>query len=160
MKKKTDQRPFTVHTSTLSISVLGTEFNVNARNKATTVVLTEGKVKLKLNEIESTTMYMSPGEKVQLDTLNKAFMKFKTNKLLYSAWTDGKWNFSSTSLLDITNLILEYYGIETMYSNEKAKRLKISAVIPVTDLRSFTNILAKTLDLKITEYQNKLHIQL
>ncbi len=159
IKKKADYRPFTVHTNAISIAVLGTEFNVDARSKATAIVLTTGKVKVNADNNKSTAVYMSPGEKVQLDTLHHAFVKSTTNTLLYSAWTEGKWNFSSTSLLDITNLIHEYYGIETVFPNEKTKRLKISAVIPVTDLASFTNILSKTLNLKITEQQNQLHIQ-
>lgn len=159
VKKKADQRPFTVHTNALSIAVLGTEFNVNARSKATEIVLTTGKVKVSSDKNNTPAVYMSPGEKVQLDTLHNAFIKSKTNTLLYSAWTKGQWNFSSTSLLDITNLIDEYYGIETVYKNEKAKQLKISAVFPVKDLTSFTHILAKTLDLKISEYHNQLHIE-
>ena len=158
IKKKADRRPFTVHTNSISIDVLGTEFNVDARSKATAIVLTNGKVKVSADNNNSTAVYMSPGEKVQLDTLHHSFIKTKTNTLLYSAWTEGKWNFSSTSLLEITNLIHEYYGIETVFSKEKIKRLKISAVIPVTDLDSFTNILSKTLNIKITEQHNQLHI--
>ncbi len=159
VKKKVDHRPFTVHSNAVSIMVIGTEFNVDARSKATEIVLTSGKVKVGIDESKGSAVYMSPGEKVQLDTLQQAFVKSKTDTLLYKAWTNGKWNFSSTSLLEVTNLIHEYYGIETVYKDENAKRLKISAVIPVTDLGSFTNILAKTLDLKITEQNNQLLIQ-
>lgn len=160
VKKKADHRPFTVHSNSISISVLGTAFNVNARSRATEIVLTEGKVKVSSDSNSASVVYMSPGEKVVLDTLNNSFVKSKANSIFYSAWTDRKWNFSSTSLLDITQLIYEYYGIETIFTNEKLKQLKITAVIPVTDLNSFTNILAKTLNLKITEQHNQLHIQL
>jgi len=159
ISKKADRRPFTVHTNSISIVVLGTEFNVDARSKATAIVLVTGKVKVSTDDNKLTALYMSPGEKVQLDTLHHKLMKSTTNPLLYSAWTEGKWNFSSTSLLDITKLIYEYYGVETIFHKERLKRLKISAVIPVTDLASFINILSKTLNLKITEQQNQLHIQ-
>jgi transmembrane sensor len=159
IKKKADHRSFTVHTNSISIAVHGTEFNVDARGKATEIVLTSGKVKVNADDNKSTSVYMIPGEKVQFDTIQHSFIKSNTNTLLYSAWTEGKWNFSSTSLVDITNLIHKYYGVETVFSNEKIKRLKISAVIPVTDLVSFTNILSKTLDLKITEQHNQLYIQ-
>jgi len=159
ISKKADHRPFTVHSNSISIAVLGTEFNVDARNKATAIVLITGKVKVSADNNKSTAVYMSPGEKVQLDTLHHELIKSTTNTLLYSAWTEGKWNFSSTSLLDITKLIYEYYGVETIFHKERLKRLKISAVIPVTDLASFINILSKTLNLKITEQQSQLHIQ-
>ena len=159
VQTKADHRSFTVRTNSISIAVHGTEFNVDARNKATEIVLTSGKVKVSADNDNSTAVYMSPGEKVYFDTLQHSFIKSNTNTLLYSAWTEGRWNFSSTSLLDITNLIHQYYGVETVFSNEKVKQLKVNAVIPVTDLASFTNILSKTLDLKITEQHNQLYIQ-
>ncbi|MEO5888911.1 MAG: FecR family protein [Ferruginibacter sp.] len=159
VKKKTDHRSFTVHTNSISIAVLGTEFNVDARSKATAIVLTNGKVRVSADNHNTAAVYMSAGEKVELDTLRHSFIKSKTNTLLYSAWTEGRWDFSSTSLLDITNLIHEYYGIETVFATEKMKRLKISAVIPVTDLASFSNILSKTLNINITEQHNQLQIQ-
>lgn len=159
IKKKADGRSFTVHTNSMSVAVLGTEFNVDARSTASTVVLVSGKVKVNTNQNIAAAMYMSPGEKVQLDTLQHTLTKSVANTQLYSAWTDGKWNFSSTSMLDISKLIYQYYGVETVFANEKIRQLKISAVIPVTDLAAFTNIIAKTLNLKITEHNNQLLIK-
>jgi ferric-dicitrate binding protein FerR (iron transport regulator) len=159
VKKKADHRSFTVHANALLVTVLGTQFNVNARSRSTEVVLTSGKVKVSSDDMTLAPVYMNPGEKVQLDTLHHSFVKSNSKPLMYSAWIEGKWHFSSTSLLDITKLIYEYYGVEAFFLNEKAKRLKVSAVIPVTDLPSFINILSKTLDLKITEQNNQLHIK-
>ncbi len=159
VKKKVDHAAFTVSVNSLSIAVLGTEFNVNARTKATEIVLTTGKVKVSSGEINIDPVYMSPGEMLQLDTLHNVLVKSNADTLLYSAWTGGKWNFNSTTLVEITSLIYEYYGIESVYTNGKAKQLKISAVVPVTDLGSFINILAKTLDLKISEVNSQLVIQ-
>ncbi len=158
IRKKADARPFTVHANKLSIAVLGTEFNVNARSKATEVVLTSGKVRLSLNQPGSSTLNMNPGEKVVIDTLNEKMVKSATNTSMYSAWTEGKWNFTSTPLVEVTELIYDYYGIDTRFDSEKLKRLKLNAVIPVTDLATFTEILAKSLDLKITTQNNQLHI--
>ena len=160
VKKKVGHNLFTVHANTLDITVLGTEFNVNARTGTTAIVLTKGSVKVSMVNKNSTPIYMEPGEKVQVDTARKLLIKSATNTFLYAAWTEGKWNFSSTSLLDITNLMYEYYGIETEYNNEKAKHLKVTAVIPISDLSSLINILVKTLDIKIFEKNNKLHVQI
>lgn len=157
IKKKADARPFTVHANELSIAVLGTEFNVNARSKATEVVLTSGKVRLSLNQSRPSTLNMIPGEKVIIDTLNEKMVKSVMSASMYSAWTEGKWNFTSTPLVEVTDLIYEYYGINTRFDNEKLKQLKLSGIIPVTDLETFTEILAKSLDLNITTNNNQLH---
>ena len=59
--------------------------------------------------------------------------------------------------MEVTDLIYEYYGINTRFDNEKMKQLKLSGIIPVTDLETFTEILAKSLDLNITTQSNQLH---
>lgn len=159
VKKKANHSAFTVHTNTIAVTVLGTEFNVDARNKATAVVLTTGKVKLSMNENTRKTMFMQPGDKVEVDTLQMAMVKSAADTLLYKAWTEGNWNFSSTSLQEISKLIHEYYGIETVFPDEKTRHLKITAVIPVTNLGQFINILSKTLDIHISEINNQLEIR-
>jgi transmembrane sensor len=160
VKKKADSRPFTVHSHMLSIAVTGTEFNVNARSKATEVVLTKGQVKISIGGSNTRQVTMAPGEKIRMDTLDHSLKRSTADTGLYSAWTEGRWRFSSTSLADITHLIHEYYGVPAVYDNEKAKQLLVTAVFPVTDLNSFTNILAKTLDIKITASPNQLLIHL
>lgn len=157
--KKANHTPFLVHTNSIDISVLGTTFNVNARSAATEVVLTTGIVKVtddlkKLQPVE-----MAPGEKVSFDPAKQAFTKTATDTRVYQAWTDQKWNFSSTTLAEITRLINAYYGVETKFNDPKLMNLKINGVIPVTDLKSFTNIIAKTLDIKIRLQNNELIIQ-
>lgn len=159
VKQKVDHQTFKVHANGVSIAVLGTEFIVNARNKATDIVLTKGKVKVSPDYNKGNDIYMNPGEKVQLDTINKTLVKSAVNTLLYTAWTEGKWNLSAATLLEISNFIYKFYGVETIFTNGNAKQLKMTAVIPVTDLSSFTHIIAKTLEVKIIEKSNKLYVQ-
>ena len=160
VKHKTDNQTFKVHANGVSIAVLGTEFIVNARNKITDIVLTKGKVKVSLNNNKVNDIYMKPGEKVQLDTINKSLVKTAVNTLLYTAWTENKWNLSAATLLEISNFIYKFYGVETVFKNENTKQLKMTAVIPVTDLNSFTNIISKTLEVRIIDKNNKLYVQL
>ena len=160
VKHKADNQIFKVHANGVSIAVLGTEFIVNARNKITDIVLTKGIVKVSLSNNKVNDVFMKPGEKVQLDTINKTLVKTAVNTQLYTAWTENKWNLSAATLLEISNFIYKFYGVETVFKNENAKQLKMTAVIPVTDLNSFTNIIAKTLEVRIIEKNNKLYVQL
>ena len=157
--KKSNHTPFLVHTNSIAISVLGTSFNVNARSAATEVVLTTGIVKVTDDQEKLQPVEMAPGEKVSFDPASQAFTKTATDTRLYQAWTDQRWNFSSTTLAEITRLINAYYGVDAKFTDPKLKNLKINGVIPVTDLKSFTNIIAKTLDIKIRQQNNELIIQ-
>jgi ferric-dicitrate binding protein FerR (iron transport regulator) len=156
--KQADKRHFVVHAKSLDITVLGTQFNVNARSAATDVGLTSGKVKVTLpgNDGEA---YMLPGEKLKLDTAQKQLIKTKLDTKLYSAWTEHKWNFQQTKLEDVAGLINEYYGITTEFKNEKHRKLKITAVIPVTNMEMLARILSKTLHIDIESINDRLIIQ-
>lgn len=158
IRKKADHRGFEVHSNGLSVAVLGTEFNVNARSNKTEVVLTSGKVKLSDLQTDQPLVIMHPGEKVQFDPATKTFTKKTIDLQLYESWANGSWHFSSTSLQEITQLIYACYGVETVFADEKTRNLKINAVIPVTDLKSFLKVISRTLDITISQKDNQIII--
>lgn len=157
--KKTSHASFEVHTASLTVAVLGTQFNVNARSRQTEVALTEGKVKLTGNTASRQEMLLAPGEKANFDTASGNLGKSAMDKRLYAAWTEGEWRFSSTSMADIAGLIEAYYGIPTVFRNNRTRNKKITAVIPVTNLPTLIKILSKTLDLPISQEPKQLIVQ-
>jgi ferric-dicitrate binding protein FerR (iron transport regulator) len=158
IRKKTDHQPFEVQANSLFVTVLGTSFNVNARKRETEIVLASGKVKLKDHK-NSQPVFMEPGDKVGYDQSKGTFTRSTADIRLYQAWNDHKWHFSATSLADITSLIHAYYGVNAVFADPAMKSIKINAVIPVTDLQSFTNVIAKTLDITIIHRNNELILQ-
>jgi transmembrane sensor len=158
VKKDPAYREFVVHTKTLSITVLGTEFNVNARSAATEVTLTSGKVRVMNNVQQRVPLYLLPGDKVSLDTGRQEFVRTSINPQLYAAWTEGNWNFRQTSLEEITGLLREYYGTETVFRNERSRHFRINAVIPVGSLEKLLPVLAETLRIRISQSGKKIII--
>ena len=102
---------------------------------------------------------MFPGSKVNFDTLKNTLTLSAANTLLYSAWTEGKWNFRHTSLEEIARLISEYYNTNVSFRNEKSKRLSINAVIAVGPLQKLIPVLEQTLHLQMTLSDNRLVIE-
>jgi ferric-dicitrate binding protein FerR (iron transport regulator) len=159
VQKDSRHAPFMIHAHSLTITVLGTELNVNARSKATEVELTSGKVKVEQEGNKAITAYLQPGEKIELDTARRTFIRSKMNTQLYSAWTEGKWNFRQTSLEDITGLLREYYGVDIVFQNERSRHLRINAVIAVTSLQKLIPVIEHTLQIKIVAINNQLIVQ-
>lgn len=159
VKKVAYKKKFLVHAGMLNVTVLGTKFNIDARTPATEVVLTSGSVQLGNSKKPDAVALMQPGDKVVLDTLNGAFTTTKINTQLYSAWTEGKWTFSQTSLEEIMKLLKTYYGNDIVFKNEKAKQLKMSAVIPVNSLSMLLPVISKTLVVGIAQKDNQIIIQ-
>ena len=155
--KKDKLHPFIVTAGSLVVTVLGTELNVNARSTETEVELTSGSVKVEGAEHQKVNpAYLQAGEKVKLDPAGRTFIKTKMNVELYSAWTEGKWNFRQTSLGEITGLLHEYYGVEIVFKNERIRHLRINAVIPVTSLQVLIPVIEQTLQIKIELINNQL----
>lgn len=159
VKKDRLSAPFVIHTGSLAVTVLGTELNVDARSAAAEVALASGKVKVQGNGQHSDVVYLQPGEKIALDTLSHQLVKTKTNPALYNAWTKGEWNFQQTTLEEITGLIGEYYGTQTIFRHPANKRLRINAVLPVSNLENLVSVIARTLQIKIAVLDNQLIVQ-
>lgn len=159
VRKDKTHKSFVVHANDVSVTVLGTKFNVNNRSSAIEVALTEGKVKLTVKNHEEASTNLVPGERAVLDTLHNTISKSSMNNEQYAAWTQGKWIFSQTSLQDVANLLHEYYGVNTTFLSEKTRQQKITAVIPVSNISTLTSVIAKTLQVSITQKNNQLIIQ-
>lgn len=156
--KQPGQRHFVVHAKSLDITVLGTQFNVNARTADANIGLTSGRVKV-TRPGTADEAYLLPGEKVKFDTAEQQLIKTKLDARLYSAWTENKWSFRQTELQEVAELVKEYYGVTTEFKRENQKHLKITAVIPVTNLDMLTAILSKTLHIDINQEENRLVIR-
>lgn len=150
--KENKEQPFIVHANQIRIEVTGTEFNVDARTRATDVVLTEGNINISLPEKTalSEKTFLNAGEKFRLDTLRNTYITEKVNTELYTAaWKKHEWQFQETTLETVGNFIKEYYGVDVFFSNSHLKDLTITAVISVNDFQTLINILEKTLNINI-----------
>lgn len=161
VKKSGIQHPFIVHANQLDIRVTGTEFNVDARSKATDVVLTKGNINISLNEKGAANhkTFLHAGEKFRMDTLNREFITEKADTELYTAaWDNGEWHFDATSLEQISVLIKQFYGTEVLFKNKNSQKLMITAVVSVHDLSTLIQVIEKTLNLTIEETPNSIII--
>jgi ferric-dicitrate binding protein FerR (iron transport regulator) len=102
--------------------------------------------------------YLLPGDKVSLDTVRNTFVRSVADIPLYSAWMEGQWNFRHKTLEEIAGLITKYYGIEVEFSNDRSRRLRIDAVIPIGSLQKLIPVLEQTIHRKMTLSNNVLII--
>ena len=91
---------FVVHTREgLNVEVLGTKFNVKSREHGSEVLLTEGKVKLNVDNTESP-VYLNPGE---LATVKKnQLSKRVVEGIQYTSWVRSKLVFDKTQLIELS----------------------------------------------------------
>jgi ferric-dicitrate binding protein FerR (iron transport regulator) len=121
---------FTVHTNTLHVNVLGTEFTVSERNK-TMVVLNSGKIALSLPDKN---IMMKPGDLVEVSGATQELVQRTVNPEVYSAWKDHEWILDGLSLAKIAERIKETYGLEVVIKNPPDAAIEVTGVVPTDDL--------------------------
>ncbi|HWV32876.1 MAG TPA: FecR domain-containing protein [Dyadobacter sp.] len=123
-----DHREFIVKTSRgFDVVVLGTEFVVNARQSASRVVLTKGKVRLRYGGQESPrALTLKPGELVTFDAQGNANLSQTAHGEDYSAWKKHRFIFDQTPLADLVPLFKDHFGIDLRIADPTIARMTIT----------------------------------
>jgi len=156
---KRNHQNFLVHTGQLHIEVLGTKFDVNSRRGKTRVVLQEGKVRLDLESENKTALIMKPGDLVEFAKTDKAPVKKTVDPDNYLAWKDNRLIFSSTSLMEIAQLLEDNYGYKVVFEKEEIAKRKFTGSSSSENLAELFQKLSLVFDLNIQKESNTLIIQ-
>ncbi len=120
VKHTVDHQKFTVRASrNFEVVVLGTEFSVFSRERASRVALEKGEVLVHYQEGQQTKeLVMKPGELVSLDAkTHMAPPKITVPKNL-SIWQDKRFVFDETRLSEVAAMIEETYGLKVSIRSE------------------------------------------
>jgi len=151
-------RPFIVQIpGEYEIEVLGTEFNVRARDNNSRVVLNSGKVRLNPISENDSTIFMKPGDMVEVKGEAKQVSKSTVDSKRYSSWKDRKLIFDNTPLREIVLILEETYGYKVSVKDELLLDETFTGTIPGDDI----NILLLGLEkLELTIAQKGKYIEI
>lgn len=116
--------PFIVNTKNIKTCVLGTKFNVRAREEEDRVVTTllQGSVRMKSPRDVKNGYLLKPGQTLNINTTT-----YQTELIEYAEptevllWINGKLKFKQHSLLEITNIMEKLYDLKFVYDDESLK---------------------------------------
>jgi len=117
---KNPDKPFIVTAGDVSITVLGTSFNIHAYDNepSTYIALQSGKVKVDIiNEHGSQEMYLEPGEGISYDKSSHLTIKEEFDEDLVLGWKDGKIKFEDASLEEVISTLSRWYGVTFSIEN-------------------------------------------
>lgn len=174
-----DPRPFVILTDGLSVSAVGTAFNVRQRNSDTQVEVSEGAVLINIGDhipsnedigsalkreegsqtaLQASSALLSQGERAQFDPVTNRLKIGNVSPDSIAAWRDNKLIFEDAPLSDIVAEFNRYNRIKLVVTDPKIELLRISAVFQATDPRSFADFLSATGDVVVAEDQNQLRL--
>jgi len=166
---KEPQRRFVVTTSNISITVLGTTFNVKAYPEESIIetTLVEGEIKLLDNHIlkKGKPIIMKPGQKVSyiknrkklkkgtflgkpVSPSHKFFVKSNINTDVYTSWKTGLLIIEDKPLGDIATILERKFDVKFLFADENLKHYKFSGVLKDETLQQILYVLEFTSPIK------------
>ena len=135
IEKNKKGKLFTVQTNSFKITVLGTKFNVRDEKVYTSVMLTEGSVRMNnFTNKNITPVTLKVGEIAHYDKEKKEITIKQTNKAIYTVWLSNKLNFDDFTMQEFIEMIKLRYNKNIVIENEDILNRRISGSAPADNL--------------------------
>lgn len=138
---KDDSKPFIVQKNNLNVVVLGTDFNVQAYDNDSSMLITlkEGKIRVK-DSLRS--IVIMPGQQAKIKNGKTTVLEAADmNKVM--AWMNGFFYFENDDLPSVMRQLSRWYDIEVRYEAQIPDQLfagKIARSVPLQEiLETFTS---------------------
>ena len=145
---KDRSHPFIVKTISSEISVLGTSFNVNARENSCVTTLVEGRVRMKHGIKDSVELragqqaWVAGTEKIRVQEVDTRY---------YTSWMNNMFAFRETSLREIATVLEDWYECKCRFESAALENIPYSTMVErYPDVDSVLQILAGTGDFRYT----------
>ncbi|MEQ9285755.1 MAG: FecR domain-containing protein [Cyclobacteriaceae bacterium] len=117
--RKNEALPFVVSTESLSVTALGTEFNVRSYSEEASaeVLLTQGKVVVADLKNQNEDMYLRAGESLSYANKGGIFEKNQLNFEHLLAWRSGILSFQEASEQEVISRLERWYGVKVRVEN-------------------------------------------
>jgi ferric-dicitrate binding protein FerR (iron transport regulator) len=145
--------PFVVSGNDARIEVLGTAFNVRAKEneEQVEVVLTSGKVSLYFAGSPDKKEFLDPGESASLNVKNKEIGVSANADPNYLAWKTRLITFDDASLSEVAETLTNVYRRKFVLDNQLLNNCRLTATFDNQSLESVLGIIGNTLDVEFRE---------
>jgi ferric-dicitrate binding protein FerR (iron transport regulator) len=156
VKHTLDNQRFIVKTDkNFEVEVLGTEFNVYARQKEAKVVLNKGKVKLNYTVGKNAKqLTMKPGDLVTFDPIGQAKVQQIEQPQNYSAWQEHRFVFEQTPLKEVATMIQENFGVKIEFRDEALSQRTISGAFHAENADELLQVISELLEINFNRQDN------
>lgn len=140
--------PFVVATRRGRITVLGTEFNVNAYAESRETITTLVRGSIVYSAPDGTETVLSPGEQIAVWGTDHQVSKVDTRYAV--SWKEGLFLFQEKRLEEIVQQLERWYDVRAYYTNETVKELRFTGDLSrFKEISTFIEILENSSDIKI-----------
>lgn len=139
-------KPFIIKVKAVTVSVVGTSFNVKNVKGKTEVVVATGIVKVNSRGKQ---VLLHPGEKVIADESDANLVIQKSRGSLYNYYITKSLVCNGTPLSELVDKLNQVYGSNIRIANPQLRNLPITTVFKNQSLQQVLNIIAQTFKIKV-----------
>ena len=129
---KNKKLPLVVTAKEISVTALGTKFNVKAYpdEAAVQTILLEGSVRLqKQGGTPKSGLLLKPGQKAVFNPSDNKFAVLDSPDAYEVSWTTDKWVIKNTTLGELSRLLERRYNIDFTFNDERIKNYEFGGTI-------------------------------
>lgn len=143
-----DERPFNVITDNAITTVLGTKFNVRARDEETRVIVKEGRVRLKSAHMDDGDVILSQGQMSQIRRNVPPESPMTVDAEQRLGWLENKLIFVKTPLKEILDELERYYDISIESMDRELNQKTITATFDDLPVETVLSSICLTLNVQ------------
>lgn len=137
-------RPFIIRSGMMQTTVLGTSFNVKARERAAQyeVSVTTGRVRVAIPEKSQLALVLSPGEQAIASLNDSSLVSLSVNADRYTAWTRNRLVLEDTPLAEVIEQLNSWYDVRIGLDHEAMGQCKLNGEYKLETLENLLEALA------------------
>ena len=139
--------PFTVDAGEIEVTVLGTEFDINAYGSKTIVRVDHGSVAV--NAASQNLGIVESGEAVGVDEHDDQWTVSALDARLLAIWDQGRLRFAAEGLGEVVETLNQIYGQGTFSVSAEASNRVFAGQLILSDKEQTATALASLLDLEV-----------
>ncbi|MGN6397936.1 MAG: FecR family protein [Mucilaginibacter sp.] len=139
-------KPFIIKVNAVTVSVVGTSFNVKNVKGKTEVIVATGIVKVSLHGRQ---VLLRPGEKVIADENGASLVVQKNKGSLYNYYITKELVCDATPLSELVDKLNQVYNSNISIAEPKLRSLPITTTFKGQSLQQILNVIAQTFKIKV-----------
>jgi ferric-dicitrate binding protein FerR (iron transport regulator) len=146
-----NNKVFHVHTKDLTVTVLGTVFDIRQRRRKTEIVLQSGKIKLSFANGKEQDIIMTPGQIVSYNDQEERSMTASTSPEKFSAWKNQRLILQDPTVSDILVYLEDNFGKKIIIEDPELSSRTVNGPILISSLDDALFVLSTVLNTEVVK---------
>ena len=151
--KPDKQKPFIITVNEITVTVVGTSFNIRSVGGKTEVLVEAGIVRVTKN---GTTLELRPHEKVVVANPDSSMKKELVTDRLHEYYRSREFVCDKTPLWKLVQVLNEAYDVNIVFANDKLRSLELNTTFQNESLDRILYIISETFEISVERQHDQI----